>query len=620
MRDLIVKLVIQTTQATQRAIEKIRQDLINIGNAGIQAGNRFISNVVNQVKTATGSIIQHFTTLQGVITGIIAGAITHKIIQSVDEYQSALKKLSGVYPTEDAERFARALRDIAVSANVDFSFVVDSFLQLRNILGDDKIALKFVGNLIAISDTLGEDARAMQNFMMAIIRGFTTGELNARQLVAILQENAVIVNFLAQQMGITSQELIQSISTGKITAEDLVNTILQLDPSKLSGFTTSFEHLGGILTLIKNLIGQVFTIITGDAIPNALVKIKTFLIENENKIKAIAVFVFGFFQSLFTFIGEIGKELLNAITPPLNFLIGLLSKTVNTIWDFEVALANFLHQIINAIIEGLRRVINLIASILDKIPIIGDNLKNGFISAVKAIENFIKNYPLNIIATATIKSSENFLKTLQRARELWNKTPETIEVEQTGKITFPKPEVDKEGIQEQIHETINIAREVIRDTKPQILVPIQPVPVVTEIAPTPADIFLQELQKEIGDFYQFGTQIGGYFAQGIGEGFQQTSKELLAPLLLKSLTQTLAVLQPQLAPLILTIGGILQGLLSQSPELETTLEKATEIKQEINIYIERADISDKGFWEELVLNKITPAINRLKPTKQGWGV
>ncbi|MEM0472616.1 MAG: tape measure protein [Sulfolobales archaeon] len=616
MRDLIVRIVLQTTQATQRAIEKIWQNLANVGSAGIQAGKNFVSNVVNQIKTATGSIIQHFTSLQGIISGIIAGAITQRIVKSIDEYQSVLKKLSGVYPIEEAERFARALRDISISANVDFSFVVNSFLQLRNILGDDRVALKFVENLILISDTLGEDARAMQNFIMTIIRGFTTGELNARQLVSILQENAVVVNFLAQQMGITSQQLIQSFLEGKITAEDLVNTILQLDPSKLSGFTTSFEHIGGLLTLIKNLIGQIFTLITGDAIPNALVKIKTFLIENENKIKAVAVLVFGLFQSIFTFIGEIGKGLLNAITPPLNFLIGLLSKTINAIWDFEIALANFLNQIINAIIEGLRRVLNLIASIVEKIPVIGDKI----VSAAKAVSNFIKNYPLNIVVTATVKSSENFLKTLQKARELWSKTPETIEVEQTGKITFPKLEVDKEGIQEQIHETIDITREVIRDTKPEIPVPIQPVPVITEITPTPADIFLQELQKEIGDFYQFGVQIGGYLAQGIGEGFHHLSKEMLAPLLLKSLTQTLAVLQPQLAPLILTIGGILQGLLSQSPELETTLEKATEIKQEINIYIERADISDKGFWEELVINRIGPAMDRLKTIKQGWGI
>lgn len=246
--------------------------------------------------------------------------------------------------------------------------------------------------------------------------------------------------------------------------------------------------------------------------------------------------------------------------------------------------------------------------------------KTPFVRSAKAISQGVLDTYNEIFQSIhkTLKSQPEPKFEIEGELELKLKTKTETGVEVEGASFQFKPETIQAPYQEKLQRLVSSIEE---ENRKQLEELVSRVPELQF-----ADAFIYQLQQQLepSTLQNMGERLGVALSQGIGEGFKVGTREMLIPLMLQSLTQALSMLQPQLAPIIALVGGVLQGLLSQlltpSPELEATVQKATEIKQEINVYIERADISDKGFWEDLVLNKISPAFKRLETKKQGWGV
>lgn len=635
MRELIVKLIIKS----QEAINKLKQDLERVEQAGINASKSFSTSFLNGLSSLKNGIISFFTSAGGIISTVLGGAVSSLFKRTIDDVDSSIKKLTAFFDETTARAYFEYLKNVAVETNMQTSALVDTFLQLNAVFNNPAGAIKFTENLYRITDALGLSEREAQQFINTLTYSLTTGELDSRRLATLLRENASLVAILGKAWGITTEEILAGLENGSITLGDFIQKLQEIDPSKIQSIGTTFEGWAGIWQQITYLISEVADILgIQETIKQALTFIKNALRENEEKIKRFVAGV----QELgkwivpvytgFRLISNIIKNLVNEFKPELQVIGKLVISLLNGVKTLATGITNFISGIFQNLIEVIRRVISTILTILERIPF-GEKIatafrkgleilaKTPFVRSAKAISQGVLDTYNEISQSIqkTLKSQPKPKFEIEGELKLKLKTKTETGVEGAGIPSFQfKPETIQAAYQEKLQRLVSSIEE---ENRKQLEGLASRVPELQF-----ADAFIYQLQQQLqpSTLQNMGERLGVALSQGIGEGFEVGTREMLIPLMLQSLTQTLVMLQPQLAPIIALVGGILQGLLSQlltpSPELEATVQKATEIKQEINIYINRADISDKGFWEDLILNKINPAFKRLETKKQGWGV
>lgn len=634
MRDLIVRLIIKS----QEAINKLKQDLERVGQAGINASKSFSTSFLNGLSSLKNGIISFFTSAGGIISTVLGGAVSSLFKRAIDDVDSSIKKLTAFFNETTARAYFEYLKNVAVDTNMQTSALVDTFLQLNAVFNNPAGAIKFTENLYRITDALGLSEREAQQFINVLTYSLTTGELDSRRLATLLRENASLVAILGKAWGLTTEEILAGLENGSITLGDFIQKLQELDPSKIQSIGTTFEGWAGIWQQITYLISEVADILgIQETIKQVFTFIKNVLRENEEKIKRFVAGV----QELgkwivpvytgFRLISNIIKNLVNEFKPELQVIGKLVISLLNGVKILATGITNFISGIFQNLIEVIRRVISTILAIIERIPF-GEKIatafrkgleilaKTPFVRSAKAISQGVLDTYNEIFQSIhkTLKSQPEPKFEIEGELKLKLKTKTETGVEVEGASFQFKPETIQAPYQEKLQRLVSSIEE---ENRKQLEGLASRVPELQF-----ADAFIYQLQQQLepSTLQNMGERLGVALSQGIGEGFEVGTREMLIPLMLQSLTQALIMLQPQLAPIIALVGGVLQGLLSQlltpSPELEATVQKATEIKQEINIYIERADISDKGFWEDLVLSKINPAFKRLETKKQGWGV
>lgn len=577
MRKLVVELQLRAKEAVERA----KRELENLNKVRIEIGERIKQSLAG----LKDSVVSFATSIQGVIVGILGGAIVKTVAGIIDKYDAAIKKLSAL-EGDRAREILNSLSKTAFETNMELSALVDTFTTLRSILPAEQ-ALALTQQIYRIADAYGLSTQEAERFGNTIAKAFAFGDVGARELYSILANAPQFLNTFATQLGISTQEFIQNLQDGKYTVQELYNILANAPlPQSISATT---EGIAGLRTLIEGLIYDIIQS-TG-----ALDKIKSI-------IQAIRDIVSRFtpeIKLIFDILNAIGNIALNAwlytfqdvwkiLTAIGNFVIGLgerfswIGKIVETLRDAFL-------KLLQIIALGLTKILELIS----KIPIVGGSAR-AILDSIKNIQEAIAKYKeIKLQASIEPKPPASLPPVKMKG---------AIEVEQVEMKTPPK-------------------REAIRE-KPQFIIPellpveIKPIPSTPEIADI-ATLFTYELQNRLSTA---GEQLGKALAEGIKTGTYTNLSQDLSNILLDSIFATLSIIEPQLAPIFGILSGLLKGLLEPSPELKNIVEKTTNIEQTINIYIERADISDKGFWETLVRDKIQPAAERLKPTKRGWGL
>lgn len=260
MRDLIVKLIIKPTK---EGIQKVKTEIENIGKTGVQVGREFVNGFKTSLANIANQVVSLFTSIQGIIVGIIGGALVKGLSNIAREYQDILKLLRFHFPEDEAQRYLNTLKKIAVETNTPLQQVAQTFLTFRNILGEEG-ALAFTRNLYAVAAVIGESADNVKDFVQNLLTALGTGgEFAGRDVAQLLRQNTQYAKFIADQMRITTQQLIEGIAKGVISLQDVVNVFTkELDPSKIQGYTTAFEEWEGVWEQIKSIVADVITSFT----------------------------------------------------------------------------------------------------------------------------------------------------------------------------------------------------------------------------------------------------------------------------------------------------------------------------------------------------------------------
>lgn len=638
MKDLIVRLIIKPTK---EGIQNVKTEIENIGKTGVRVGREFVNGFKTSLSNIANQVVSLFTSIQGIIAGIIGAALVKGLSNITKEYQDILKLLRFHFPEDEAQRYLNTLKKIAVETNAPFQQVAQTFITFKNILGEEG-ALAFTKNLYTVAGIIGESADSVKDFVQNLLVALGTGgEFAGRDVAQLLRQNAQYAKFIADQMGITTQQLVEGVAKGVISLQDVVNVFTkEIDPSKIQGYTTAFEEWEGVWEQIKLIVADVITSFTS-GLSNIAISIKRFLVENERRIKGFLIIIGTYFKTLWEFISgfvgfvgkilwpvfaEIGKGLVSFIVAANNFWIKF--------FDFLNTSIEFL---INKVKEFISWIINIFEKIGNAIPIYklyAEGLRKvseGLDTLKQKTKDFTTYWSQK--AQEIKKGWEMILeggqeKTIEIKGDVRVKLPEVQEKKVKGKVETFELDIGsvqltpdgqerlKQYMQQIVEEIETKLQQETAAMQQQISQNIAKIP-GTALAENLGLLFFTNFIKEIE---KQGEGFGRVLGRAIKEGTASELQQNLTETLIQTIVSSLSLLQPELAPLFTILGGLISELLKPSPELETTLQKSTEFKQEINIYIERADISDKGFWEELVINKITPAMNRLKPTKQGWGV
>lgn len=638
MKDLIIRLIIKPTK---EGVEKLKSQVENIGKTGAKVGKDFVSGFNASLSKIPKQVVDYFTSIKGVISSIIGGAIVKGLSDITQQYQEIFEQLRFHFPEDEAKAYLNTLKRIAVETNAPLQQVAQTFLTFKNILGEEG-ALRFTDNLFKIADTIGESADAVADFVQNLLIAIGTGgEFAGRDVAQLLRQNTQYAKFIADQMGLTTQQLIEGVEKGVINLQSVIDVFTkELDLSKIQDYTTVFDEWVGIWEQIKAIVGEVITYFLS-GFSNVAVAIKKWLQENEVRIKGFLIAVGTLYKTIWEFISgiigtvakllwpairEIAKGIVVLIISINNFWISLfeliyrgIENLINRIKEFIAWLINLFEKIGNVIpiyklyAEGLRKV----SEGLDVLKQKAKDFTNFWIEKAKEIK---KGWEIVLRggkeATIEVKGEVKAkLPSLQQEKVKGEAKTLELDVKDI-QLTPDTKERLNQYTQQLLNELQSNLQQQTKSLQQQITETISKIPstaIIENLGLIFATNFINELQSQ-------GEELGRVLGRAIKEGSTQELEQNLTNALIQSIVASLSLLQPQLAPLFAVLGGLLSELLTPSPELETTLQKSTEFRQEINIYIERADISDKGFWEDLVMNKITPAMNRLKPNKQGWGV
>lgn len=579
MKKLIVELQINVKDAIQQA----KKQLETLNTARINLAEKIKSSLVG-VKE---QFISFFSGIQGVITAIVGGAVVKTITGIVDKYDAVVKKLSALEGNK-ANEILDALRKTASETNMELSILADTFATLRSILPTEQ-ALALTQQIYRLADAYGLSEQEAERFGNAIARSFAFGDVGARELYSILANAPQFLNAFANQLGISTQEFIQNLQAGKYTIQELYNLLANAPLPKSIGTTT--EGLAGLRTQIESIIYSIIQATGGlERVKSIIQAIKDFIDKFTPEIKLIASIVYSIGEAFKNFWLYAIQDILKLTTQLWNFVLSL-GQRFSLVGSVIEAIKNAFKSLISLIATGIVKLLELIA----KIPIIGASSR-AVLDSIKQIQKAIAEYK-DFKLKANIEP--------QLPKEIPTvKLKGNAEVEQ---VIFKEPTRPKEAIRGEIPQYI--------ETK-TIPVEIKPVPKLYQLEDIET-IFLYELQNRI---QSTGEGIGKSLAEAIKKGTYTNLSQDLSDVLIDAIFSTLAILQPQLAPFVGILSGLLKGLLEPSPEIENAIQKTTNIQQEINIYIERPDLSDKGFWEALVREKIQPAVSRLNPEKRSWGL
>lgn len=220
-------------QAIGREAEEAREEVDDLGDALEDAG-REASNLGGGSGGGVTSLISKFKGAALAAGGI---AIALKAAQDVipalaklsDEITSSDARLGLV--TDDVDALKGKLMDVASASRASYMDTADMFTRLANNAGDafnndQNEILAFteqISKMMAIAGVSGQEASAS---MTQLTQALASGTLRGDELNSIMEQAPIITKTIADSLGVSTGEIRQLASEGKITAEIVKNAIL----------------------------------------------------------------------------------------------------------------------------------------------------------------------------------------------------------------------------------------------------------------------------------------------------------------------------------------------------------------------------------------------------------
>lgn len=370
------------TAATAVSIDRLADEIRSMSNHTSQASRRTdtLAQKIKQLVRAYAGIqgIRKVLSLSDQLASTTAqldmmndGLQTTAELQDMI-YQSA-QRSRGLYT--DTAAFVAKLGTLAGSA-FDSNQEIIAFAEQIN-------------KQMSLSGTTTQEAQAA---MLQLTQGLSSGVLRGEELNSVLEQTPMIAQSIAKYMGVTTGEMRELASEGKVTAEVVKNAMFAAAEETNAKFAEMPVTWAQLWTQAQNILLKTF-----QPVLNVVGQLAGFISEHMDTAIAVfyglaaAVAFYTVAQWIATgaakafFAALLANPILLAVAVAIGIVIVLIYKWVQAVGGLKVAWL----------------------IVVDAILFAWDTLKAGFMTGVYAVMGYLENMALKFLAVKT--SIQNFM-------------------------------------------------------------------------------------------------------------------------------------------------------------------------------------------------------------------
>lgn len=265
IRQLITQLIFTTnTSGINQANSALNGFKRNAGSAGNAANNmaNSIANGAGRANSAIGSVSDGVGGLLGklnALAGAMAAAFSvDKIVSTADEVMNLDGRLRTVTKT-DEERYGLEdkLYEMAQNNRQEYSAIGDLFYKVQRgasrygFSSDDSMR---VADIVSKSLTVGgASTQEAQATILQLGQALSSGVLQGDELHSLDENASLLMQHVAENLGVTIGELKKMGSEGKLTSEVVMQAILASGNAVDSEFSKMPMTIGQSMTVVENL-------------------------------------------------------------------------------------------------------------------------------------------------------------------------------------------------------------------------------------------------------------------------------------------------------------------------------------------------------------------------------
>ncbi|THD35715.1 MAG: hypothetical protein E7773_10230 [Sphingomonas sp.] len=309
-------------------------------NDNIRAMGESAGHASGGILAATGHIIKMTLALAG-LQMLIGGveALAHAFTELADESTMVTARLTSA--TNGQAELARAQAQVVAIANQTRQ-PLENIAELYQKIGLASHALGMSQNQVGIAtkvfaETLklsGSNVAQQKGAILQLADAFDIGKLQGRHFMAMMMDNVVFMNALAQSMGVSKAKLGELAHEGKITGEELKKALT--DPKMIADIEQRFGRIPvsfqDVRTGIKNTLIQLAgDFATGAGLPNTLAQLYATVTKWGEDLKPTFIKIGQAFHAALATFGPMAMAALNAVKPLFSFILNNAPQLIQLI-------------------------------------------------------------------------------------------------------------------------------------------------------------------------------------------------------------------------------------------------------------------------------------------------
>lgn len=295
---------------------------LGVNTTGLNKANKDVKNFETKSKKSFDSATRSANTLSRAIKGIIMAETVRRILKTGDSFQMLKNRINAMIGDMEKSKIVFSeLQKISELTGSSIQVTAGGFQKMlfaKDTVGattGEMVKLtKAITQLGMISDS---DVGQMNSAMLQFSQGLISGTFQAQEFQSVVEGIPAIAQYMADGMGITTDELIKLKKEGKLTSKDVFDALIsQTDEinekaqslpmnmdrgfSRLTlGISQAIDDINTATGLTEKLGGHMFTV--GEHVSNANIYFDVML-EKLNSVRESA----GFVTKVFDFMSKMG--------------------------------------------------------------------------------------------------------------------------------------------------------------------------------------------------------------------------------------------------------------------------------------------------------------------------
>jgi tape measure domain-containing protein len=291
---------------------------LGVNTTGLNKANKDVKNFETKSKKSFDSATRSANTLSRAIKGIIMAETVRRILKTGDSFQMLKNRINAMIGDMEKSKIVfTELQKISELTGSSIQVTAGGFQKMlfaKDTVGattGEMVKLtKAITQLGMISDS---DVGQMNSAMLQFSQGLISGTFQAQEFQSVVEGIPAIAQYMADGMGITTDELIKLKKEGKLTSKDVFDALIsQTDEinekaqslpmnmdrgfSRLTlGISQAIDDINTATGLTEKLGGHMFTV--GEHVSNANIYFDVML-EKLNSVRESTEFVTKTFDML----------------------------------------------------------------------------------------------------------------------------------------------------------------------------------------------------------------------------------------------------------------------------------------------------------------------------------